>query len=65
MASGCSRWPGSARGHGGILELAGLDGGERYPWLRPGDTAQIAVEQLGVVTEHITPGVDPVPLIPN
>lgn len=49
-------------GTGCILELSGLHGSERYPWLQPGDTVRIEVEQLGVVTGRITAGVEPVPL---
>lgn len=49
-------------GTGCILELSGLHGSERYPWLQPGDTVQIEVEQLGVVAGRIVPGVEPVPL---
>jgi 2-keto-4-pentenoate hydratase/2-oxohepta-3-ene-1,7-dioic acid hydratase in catechol pathway len=49
-------------GTGCILELSGLHGSERYPWLRPGDTVRVEVEELGVVSGHITAGVAPVPL---
>ncbi|MDT7748721.1 MAG: hypothetical protein QOD96_2383 [Pseudonocardiales bacterium] len=52
-------------GTGCILELSGLHGNERYPWLRPGDTVRIEVEELGIVTGHITEGAEPVPLKPG
>jgi 2-keto-4-pentenoate hydratase/2-oxohepta-3-ene-1,7-dioic acid hydratase in catechol pathway len=52
-------------GTGCILELSGLHGNERYPWLRPGDTVRIEVEELGTVTGHITEGAEPVPLKPG
>ncbi|MEN3266577.1 fumarylacetoacetate hydrolase family protein [Pseudonocardia sp.] len=52
-------------GTGCILELSGLYGSERYPWLQPGDTVRIEVEELGAVTGRITAGVEPVPLKPG
>jgi len=52
-------------GTGCILELSGLYGSERYPWLRPGDSVDIEVEQLGTVTGRIIAGVEPVPLTPG
>lgn len=52
-------------GTGCILELSGLYGRERYPWLQPGDTVHIEVEQLGTVTGRITAGVETVPLTPG
>lgn len=49
-------------GTGCILELAGLHGPDKYPYLRPGDTVQLDVDQLGSLTGHVHPAPDPVPL---
>jgi 2-keto-4-pentenoate hydratase/2-oxohepta-3-ene-1,7-dioic acid hydratase in catechol pathway len=49
-------------GTGCILELSGLHGTERYPWLRPGDVVSVDVEQLGTVTGRIVAGAAVVPL---
>jgi 2-keto-4-pentenoate hydratase/2-oxohepta-3-ene-1,7-dioic acid hydratase in catechol pathway len=43
-------------GGGCILDLAALHGGERYPWLQPGDTVRLSVEQLGEIVGRIRPG---------
>jgi len=52
-------------GTGCILELSGLHGSERYPWLQLGDTVRVEVEELGAVTGRIVAGADPVPLTSN
>jgi 2-keto-4-pentenoate hydratase/2-oxohepta-3-ene-1,7-dioic acid hydratase in catechol pathway len=49
-------------GTGCLLELSGLHGSERFPWLRPGDVVTIEVEQLGVITGRIVEGPAVVPL---
>ncbi len=49
-------------GTGCILELSGLHGVERYPWLRPGDDVRLEVEQLGAITATITEAAPVVPL---
>jgi 2-keto-4-pentenoate hydratase/2-oxohepta-3-ene-1,7-dioic acid hydratase in catechol pathway len=49
-------------GTGCLLELSGLHGPERYPWLQPGDVVTVEVEQLGVLTGRIVPGPALVPL---
>jgi 2-keto-4-pentenoate hydratase/2-oxohepta-3-ene-1,7-dioic acid hydratase in catechol pathway len=49
-------------GTGCLLELSGLHGAERYPWLREGDVVAVAVEQLGTITGRIVPGPALVPL---
>ena len=49
-------------GTGCLLELSGLHGSERYPWLQPGDVVTIEVEQLGALTGRIVPGAAVVPL---
>lgn len=49
-------------GTGCIAELASLHGAERYPWLRPGDTVRLAVEQLGEIVGRIRSGRDVLPL---
>jgi 2-keto-4-pentenoate hydratase/2-oxohepta-3-ene-1,7-dioic acid hydratase in catechol pathway len=43
-------------GTGCLLELSGLHGSERYPWLQPGDVVTVEVEQLGVITGRIAAG---------
>lgn len=40
-------------GTGCILELALVHGGERYPWLKPGDVVELEVEQLGVLRNRV------------
>jgi 2-keto-4-pentenoate hydratase/2-oxohepta-3-ene-1,7-dioic acid hydratase in catechol pathway len=50
-------------GTGCLLELSGLHGSERYPWLQPGDVVTIEVEQLGVISGRIVPGPESVPLL--
>jgi 2-keto-4-pentenoate hydratase/2-oxohepta-3-ene-1,7-dioic acid hydratase in catechol pathway len=49
-------------GRGCILELSGLFGEDRFPWLSPGDEVVFSIERLGEVRATITAGVDPVPL---
>jgi 2-keto-4-pentenoate hydratase/2-oxohepta-3-ene-1,7-dioic acid hydratase in catechol pathway len=49
-------------GTGCILELSGLHGLERYPWLRPGDEVRLDVERLGAITATITEAAPVVPL---
>ena len=49
-------------GTGCLLELSGLHGAERYPWLRAGDVVTIEVEQLGELTGRIVAGPPVVPL---
>jgi 2-keto-4-pentenoate hydratase/2-oxohepta-3-ene-1,7-dioic acid hydratase in catechol pathway len=49
-------------GTGCLLELSGLHGTERYPWLQPGDVVTIEVEQLGAITGRIVPGPALIPL---
>jgi 2-keto-4-pentenoate hydratase/2-oxohepta-3-ene-1,7-dioic acid hydratase in catechol pathway len=49
-------------GSGCLLELSGLHGAERYPWLQPGDVVTIEVEQLGTITGRIIQGPATVPL---
>jgi 2-keto-4-pentenoate hydratase/2-oxohepta-3-ene-1,7-dioic acid hydratase in catechol pathway len=48
-------------GSGCILELSGLHGNDRYPWLRPGDEVRLAVEELGDIVARIT---EPAPVVP-
>jgi 2-keto-4-pentenoate hydratase/2-oxohepta-3-ene-1,7-dioic acid hydratase in catechol pathway len=50
-------------GTGCLLELSGLHGSERFPWLRPGDVVTIEVERLGAITGQIVAGPAVVPLI--
>ncbi len=49
-------------GTGCLLELSGLHGAERYPWLQAGDVVSVEVEQLGAITGRIVPGPALVPL---
>jgi 2-keto-4-pentenoate hydratase/2-oxohepta-3-ene-1,7-dioic acid hydratase in catechol pathway len=49
-------------GTGCILELSRVHGGDRYPWLRPGDRVELTVDQLGTLTSTITSGHPPQPL---
>jgi 2-keto-4-pentenoate hydratase/2-oxohepta-3-ene-1,7-dioic acid hydratase in catechol pathway len=49
-------------GTGCLLELSGLHGPERYPWLQPGDVVTVEVEQLGALTGRIVAGPALVPL---
>jgi 2-keto-4-pentenoate hydratase/2-oxohepta-3-ene-1,7-dioic acid hydratase in catechol pathway len=49
-------------GTGCLLELSGLHGSERYPWLHPGDVVGVEVEQLGAIIGRIVPGPALVPL---
>ena len=49
-------------GTGCLLELSGLHGSQRYPWLRPGDVVTVEVERLGALTGRIVAGRDLVPL---
>lgn len=49
-------------GTGCLLELSGLHGSERYPWLQPGDVVTIEVEELGALSGRIVPGPAPRPL---
>jgi 2-keto-4-pentenoate hydratase/2-oxohepta-3-ene-1,7-dioic acid hydratase in catechol pathway len=43
-------------GTGCILELSLVHGGERYPYLRPGDQVQLEVEGLGVLANRVVAG---------
>ena len=43
-------------GTGCILELAGVHGEEKYPWLVPGDTVRLAVDGLGAVETTVHAG---------
>lgn len=47
-------------GRGCILELSGLFGSERYPWLRAGDEVTLEVERLGRLDHKIVEGSAPV-----
>ncbi|MGH8982466.1 MAG: fumarylacetoacetate hydrolase family protein [Acidimicrobiia bacterium] len=40
-------------GTGCILELALVHGGDRYPWLQPGDVVELEVERLGVLRNTV------------
>lgn len=43
-------------GTGCILELAALHGPHEYPWLRPGDEVEVAVEVLGTIRTTVVEG---------
>ncbi len=59
---------GSGTCGGGCLVEAwgrqGLEGLERHPALRPGDTVTVEVEQLGAMTLEVVEGAEPVPIPP-
>ena len=40
-------------GSGCILELSRVHGGDRYPWLAPGDRVRLEIEQLGAIDTTI------------
>jgi 2-keto-4-pentenoate hydratase/2-oxohepta-3-ene-1,7-dioic acid hydratase in catechol pathway len=42
-------------GTGCILELSLVHGGERYPWLRPGDEVELQVEGIGSLANRVAP----------
>ena len=48
-------------GTGCILELSLTHGGERYPWLKPGDVVELSVDRLGTLRNMVA---DPLPLHP-
>jgi 2-keto-4-pentenoate hydratase/2-oxohepta-3-ene-1,7-dioic acid hydratase in catechol pathway len=43
-------------GTGCILELSLVHGSDAYPWLRPGDEVELAVEHLGVLRNRVVEG---------
>ena len=43
-------------GTGCILELSLVHGGEKYPWLKPGDDVELEVESLGVLRNRVVAG---------
>ncbi|HET9052264.1 MAG TPA: fumarylacetoacetate hydrolase family protein [Candidatus Dormibacteraeota bacterium] len=49
-------------GTGCILELSLVHGAGRYPWLRPGDVVELAVERLGSVRNRVVEGLPLRPL---
>ncbi len=49
-------------GTGCILELSGLHGSDRYPWLRPGDQVRLEVAHLGTISARILPAHRVIPL---
>lgn len=49
-------------GTGCILELSLVHGGERYPWLQPGDVVELSVERLGTLRNRVVPGIPVRPL---
>jgi 2-keto-4-pentenoate hydratase/2-oxohepta-3-ene-1,7-dioic acid hydratase in catechol pathway len=49
-------------GSGCILELSAVHGTEAYPWLQPGDTVRLEVEEIGVIESTIVPGPPVIPL---
>lgn len=49
-------------GSGCILELSLLHGSDRFPFLEPGDTVELEVEQLGTISSVIQPAKSVIPL---
>ena len=49
-------------GTGCILELSAVHGPQAYPWLQPGDTVRLEVEELGAIESAIVPGPPVIPL---
>jgi 2-keto-4-pentenoate hydratase/2-oxohepta-3-ene-1,7-dioic acid hydratase in catechol pathway len=49
-------------GTGCILELSGLHGSDRYPWLQAGDQVRLEVAHLGAISARIQPARPVVPL---
>lgn len=43
-------------GTGCILELSLVHGGDRYPWLQPGDVVELTVERLGTLRNRVVSG---------
>ncbi|HYT81433.1 MAG TPA: fumarylacetoacetate hydrolase family protein [Actinomycetota bacterium] len=43
-------------GTGCILELSLVYGGDRYPWLKPGDLVELEVEHLGLIANKVVEG---------
>ena len=43
-------------GTGCILELSLVHGGDRYPWLQPGDVVELSVDRLGTLRNTVTAG---------
>ncbi len=52
-------------GTGCIVELSGTHGGDRFPWLRPGNRVAVTVEHLGTIANTLQPGPMPHPLRPD
>jgi 2-keto-4-pentenoate hydratase/2-oxohepta-3-ene-1,7-dioic acid hydratase in catechol pathway len=51
-------------GTGCILELSLVHGGDRFPWLQPGDLVELEVEHLGRIVNRVVPGRPLQPLRP-
>lgn len=51
-------------GTGCIVELSQTHGAERFPWLRPGNRVEVAVEHLGRIANTLRAGIPPHPLRP-
>jgi 2-keto-4-pentenoate hydratase/2-oxohepta-3-ene-1,7-dioic acid hydratase in catechol pathway len=51
-------------GTGCILELSLVHGGDRFPWLQPGDLVELEVEHLGRIANRVVPGRPLQPLRP-
>lgn len=49
-------------GTGCILELSLVHGSEAYPWLKPGDEVDLAVDRLGILKNRVVEGPAPRPL---
>jgi 2-keto-4-pentenoate hydratase/2-oxohepta-3-ene-1,7-dioic acid hydratase in catechol pathway len=52
-------------GTGCILELSGVHGTEKYPWLQPGDSVALSIDRLGSIETTIVAAPPPRPLRPG
>lgn len=52
-------------GTGCIIELAGVHGADRYPWLKVGDSVALEIECLGRLVNTVGAAADVIPLRPH
>lgn len=49
-------------GYGCLVELAGIHGGDKFPWLRIGDEVSIEMTELGRTSNRVVKGAELIPL---